>query len=169
MKEGGGGDNFSVAGRLATDKLPSDGSFPIFNAAVSTSASITSQPASTAVGVGSTATFSVGVSGPVFYQWKKNGTAIAGATSASYTTPATTLADNNSKYSVTVTPVSGASVTSAEANLAVVGTRNYTVGYLSFAAWLSTGGGDPVPLTSSRSISVIQSVPMALAGVSILT
>ncbi len=40
---------------------------------------------------GQTATFTVGVSGtaPFTYQWKKNGTAISGATGASYTTPTT--------------------------------------------------------------------------------
>src|SRR5450759_4701550 len=55
--------------------------------------SITTQPTSQTVTAGQTATFSVTASGtaPLSYQWQKNGTAISGATSASYTTPATTI------------------------------------------------------------------------------
>src|SRR5712691_1972783 len=57
--------------------------------------SITTQPASLAVVVGQTATFSVVASGtaPLSYQWSKNGTVINGGTSANYTTPATTASD----------------------------------------------------------------------------
>ena len=53
------------------------------------------QPASVTVGLGQTATFSVtaGGSGTLTYQWYKNGTAIIGATSSSYTTPPTVSSD----------------------------------------------------------------------------
>jgi len=66
--------------------------------------SITSQPASHAVMVGQTATFMVTAAGatPLTYQWSKNGTGISGATSASYTTPAATLADNGAQFTVTI-------------------------------------------------------------------
>ena len=49
------------------------------------------QPASVTVGLGQTATFSVTASGSgtLTYQWYKNGAAIIGATSSSYTTPPT--------------------------------------------------------------------------------
>jgi sugar lactone lactonase YvrE len=49
--------------------------------------SIATQPPSRTVNLGSTTTFTVGVSGtaPFTYQWYYNGTAIAGATGASYT------------------------------------------------------------------------------------
>ena len=64
---------------------------------------ITTQPASVSVTEGQTATFSVTASGsPLFYTWKKNGVIVTGATSASYTTGATTLADNGASYSVVV-------------------------------------------------------------------
>jgi hypothetical protein len=55
-----------------------------------TAVAITTQPASQAVSVGQTATFTVGAtgSGPMMYQWQKNATAIPGATASSYTTPA---------------------------------------------------------------------------------
>ncbi|HXF44674.1 MAG TPA: immunoglobulin domain-containing protein [Burkholderiaceae bacterium] len=81
---------------------------------------ITQQPASVAVLVGQTATFTVGASGaaPVTYQWRRNGNAIAGATAASYTTPALTLGDNGATYSVVVTNNQG-SATSNSALLSV--------------------------------------------------
>src|SRR5437879_6448275 len=58
--------------------------------------SITTQPVNQTVTAGQTATFIVvaGGTAPLSYQWKKNGTTISGATSASYTTPATTNSDN---------------------------------------------------------------------------
>src|SRR2546422_2254966 len=61
--------------------------------------SITTQPTSQTVTAGQSATFSVAASGtaPLSYQWRKNGTAISGATSASYTTPATTTADKGAQ------------------------------------------------------------------------
>lgn len=83
---------------------------------------ITGQPQSTTVTAPAAATFSVTAtgSGTLGYQWKKNGTAISGATSASYTTPATTTTDSGAKYSVTVTNSTG-SKTSNEATLTVNG------------------------------------------------
>ena len=67
--------------------------------------SIVSQPSAQTVTAGQTATFSVVASGttPLQYQWQKNGTVIAGASAASYTTPATTLSDNGSSYRCVVT------------------------------------------------------------------
>src|SRR5207244_9991606 len=60
------------------------------NAAAVASA-ITTQPANQTVTAGQTATFTVVATGtaPLSYQWQKNGANLAGATSSSYTTPAT--------------------------------------------------------------------------------
>jgi glucose/arabinose dehydrogenase len=82
--------------------------------------SITSPPSNQTVNVGQTATFTVSASGtaPLSYQWQKNQTNIAGATSASYTTPATVLADNGSKFRCIVSNVAG-NVASSEATLTV--------------------------------------------------
>jgi hypothetical protein len=82
--------------------------------------SITSQPVSRTVTAGQTASFSVSVSGtsPFAYQWTKNGSAISGATSSSYTTPATTTSDNGAQFAVTVANSAG-SVTSNAATLTV--------------------------------------------------
>ena len=65
---------------------------------------IITHPVSQTVATGQTATFSVAASGTsLSYQWQKNGTDIAGATGASYTTPPATLADNGSTFRVNVT------------------------------------------------------------------
>jgi hypothetical protein len=87
---------------------------------VNTAPTILAQPVSQAVTSPQTATFSVAASGSgtLTYQWYKNGSLISGATSSSYTTPATTGANNGSLYTVTVTNATG-SVTSAAATLSV--------------------------------------------------
>jgi hypothetical protein len=66
----------------------------------STAPSITTQPADRTVLVGQKATFSIIAKGtaPLHYQWVKNNITIAGATSASYTTPATTVLDDHSVF-----------------------------------------------------------------------
>ena len=72
--------------------------------------SITTQPSNQTVTVGSAATFSVVASGtaPLTYQWQKGTTPITGATSASYTTAATTSSDNGSQFEVVVSNSAGA-------------------------------------------------------------
>jgi len=82
---------------------------------------ITNQPQDTSVGAGQSASFSVtatGGSATITYQWRRNGSNIAGANAVSYTTPATTLADNGSTFSVVVASA-GESVTSNNATLTV--------------------------------------------------
>src|SRR5205807_8039521 len=85
--------------------------------------SITTQPANQTVTAGQTAMFTVVAAGtpPLSYQWKKDGTAISGAASSSYTTPATTSADNSSQFTVTVSNTAG-SMTSNAATLTVSAT-----------------------------------------------
>jgi hypothetical protein len=88
--------------------------------APATPVTITAQPIAASVAVGASASFSVAASGsaPITYQWRRNGTAIAAATSNSYVTPATTLADSGAVFSVVVTNGVG-SVTSNDATLTV--------------------------------------------------
>ena len=66
--------------------------------------SIATQPTNQTVTAGQTATFSVTAAGtaPLSYQWQKGTTAITGATSASYTTAATTASDSGAQFSVVV-------------------------------------------------------------------
>src|SRR5204863_4378921 len=70
---------------------------------------ITTQPASQTVTAGQTATFTVTATGtaPLSYQWQKNGTAIGGATAASYTTPATMTSDSGAQFTVVVSNAVG--------------------------------------------------------------
>ena len=89
----------------------------------SSAPSITAQPGSIAVVSGNTATFTVMAAGtaPLTYQWQKNGTAISGATMASYTTPAAASSDNGAMFTVVVSNSAG-SVTSSGATLSVTAT-----------------------------------------------
>jgi phosphatidylinositol-3-phosphatase len=82
--------------------------------------SITAQPQNAAVSAGKTATFTVAAAGttPLHYQWRMGGTAITAATAASYTTAATSSAQNGATFSVVVTNSAGA-VTSNSAVLTV--------------------------------------------------
>jgi len=70
---------------------------------------VVTQPASQTVTVGQTVTFTVVASGtgPLTYQWYKNGVAISGATSSSYTTPPVATGDTGSVYTVVVSNSAG--------------------------------------------------------------
>lgn len=88
---------------------------------------IGTQPANDSVARGQTAEFTVGASGDgtLAYRWQRFSTEanefadIPGATSATYTTPATTESDNGARFRVIVTNAFG-SATSNEAVLTVV-------------------------------------------------
>jgi hypothetical protein len=73
------------------------------------------------MGIGQTAIFSVGATGtaPLQYQWRKNGSAITGATGSNYMTAAIVSADNGSSFTVVVANAAG-SVTSHAATLSVI-------------------------------------------------
>ena len=76
---------------------------------------IITQPQSQTVVAGRTATFTVAAAGtgPISYQWSVNGTAIAGAESTSYTTPATTAADSGTVYKAVASNEAGTAASSA--------------------------------------------------------
>src|SRR5205807_1090095 len=121
--------------------------------------SITTQPAGQTVTVGQTATFMVVATGtaPLSYQWQKNGTAISGATSASYITPVTASADNGALFRVIISNSVG-SVTSNTATLTVnptpvlqITTTGLPAGRIqaAYSATLQATGGTP-PYTWSQ-------------------
>jgi hypothetical protein len=85
-----------------------------------TGPAITSQPQNQTVAVGASASFSVAAGGtaPLLYQWQKNGANISGATSPTYTTPATVAGDDGSLFQVVIMNGAG-SVTSSQAKLTV--------------------------------------------------
>lgn len=88
---------------------------------------ITTQPAAATVAIGQAAIFTVVADGtpPLAYQWRKDGQDIAGASAASYSTPAATAADDGTSFVVTVSNAVG-SVTSSPAQLAVTATAALT-------------------------------------------
>src|SRR6266704_845907 len=90
------------------------------DSAAAVAPTITTQPVNQTVTAGQSATFAVTAAGtaPLSYQWQKNGVNIAGATAASYTTPATTTSDSGSTFDMVVTNTAG-TVTSAVATLTV--------------------------------------------------
>jgi putative cofactor-binding repeat protein len=85
--------------------------------------SIIVQPVRQSVTAGLTAAFSVVAVGTasLIYQWQKNGTPISGATSSTYTTPATASSDDGTVFSVVVSNAVS-SVTSSLAILSVSST-----------------------------------------------
>lgn len=99
---------------------------------------ITTQPSAASATAGSSTTFSVVASGtgPFTYQWYKSGSAINGATSASYTINSAATSDAGS-YSVIVTNSAG-SVTSNSATLTLGSSRLYALSVRSY----SGSGGD---------------------------
>jgi hypothetical protein len=85
------------------------------------------QPASQLVTAGQIASFNVTAIGsaPLVYQWQKNGTVIAGATAANYTTPPTTTSDSRSTFTVMVSNTAGRATSQAATltvNVAAPGT-----------------------------------------------
>jgi hypothetical protein len=87
-----------------------------------TAPTITQQPVNATATTGTSATFSVVVSGttPISYQWRKDGATISGATSASYTITSVQATDAGS-YTVVATNTAG-SITSSGATLTVSAT-----------------------------------------------
>lgn len=82
---------------------------------------ITAQPAAVTVVAGAPALFAVAVSGgtaPITYQWRRDGSAIPGATSDAYTIAATVLADHAAGFSVDISNPAG-TLTSLSAPLMV--------------------------------------------------
>ena len=102
--------------------------------------SITTQPASQTVNLGSAATFSVTATGitPLTYQWTLNATNISGATSSSLTIPSVLTTDAGT-YAVVVANIGG-SVSSSNAFLTAnipneppCGMGQWQLGYWSFS------------------------------------
>ena len=120
------GAQFRVVVSNSKGNVTSNAATLTVNSAVAPSISV--HPTSQTVAAGLKATFSVTASGtaPLAYQWKRNGVAISGATSASYATPVTTAADNGMQFSAVVSNNAG-TVTSRVAVLIVQAPVNSAV------------------------------------------
>lgn len=126
--------------------------------ATATAPAITTQPLSQTIIAGQTATFSITATGtaPLSYQWRKNGTAISGATSSNYTTPAETTSDNGAQFTVMISNSAG-TVTSAAATLTVTapGTLSLSSSTLTFdSITVGTSSNLPATLTNTGNSSV---------------
>lgn len=109
------GDNFYMVRAVAL-KTSSSGSYYNLSQGLFvtvnnplTAPVISSHPGHQSVTEGQTATFNVTAAGAgtLSYQWQRNGVDIPGATSASYTTPATTLAESGDTLRCVVTNAGG--------------------------------------------------------------
>jgi hypothetical protein len=111
---------------------------------------ITTQPVAVSVTEGQAASFSVTASGtaPLSYQWRRNGTDIAGATAATYGLAAT-LADSGASFTVAVSNAAG-SVTSAAAVLTVTAQATPpTISAQPAAVSITAGGNASLSVTVS--------------------
>jgi hypothetical protein len=117
-----------------------------------TSVSITAQPTSQTVPLGQTATFTVAGAGtgPLIYQWRKNNISIAGANSATYTTPPITQTDDGTKYVVSVSNsfsgVTSVTVTLNVANASITTQPVSQTVAIGQTATFTVAGGGPGPL-----------------------
>ncbi len=149
------GSKFLVVVTNSTGSATSSPATLTVNPAV-TAPSITTQPASRSATAGLTATFTVAASGtaPLTYQWQKNGTAIGGGTVASYTTPATTLADNGSTFAVVVTNSAGSATSSAATLTVTADTTPPTVSITSPSSGASESGSITVTASAADNVAV---------------
>ena len=115
---------------------------------------ITSQPVNQTVVASQSATFSVADTGtsPMTYQWRKNGAAISGATSSTYTTPATTTSDNSSQFTVLISNCVGSTVSNVAALTVNIPTYVLTVN----PSTLSFGNVN-ASTTTSQNVTVLNS------------
>lgn len=127
----GSGPVYRVRVYSAAGSVTSSAATVSVTAPTPTAPVITAQPQSASAPYGQAATFSVGASSTlaVSYQWSRNGAAIAGATSTSYTTPITVPGDNGASFTVTATNSAGSTM-SAPATLMVTGIPAATPNHL---------------------------------------
>ena len=138
--------------------------------------SITTQPASQTVVAGQSASFSVAVTGtaPLVYQWRKNGNAIYGATSSTYTVPPTFTKDTGSQFTVVVSNP-GSKVASSAATLTVLAapavststTSTSTIGTTSTSTTSSTTGTTTTSSTTGTAALVLTPAALSLGIVTI--
>jgi hypothetical protein len=133
---------------------------------------ITSQPSGQSVLAGQTATFSVQATGKptLSFQWKKNNANISGARSSSYTTSATSMADNGSTYTVEISNGQG-SISSNRAVLNVTATSSIStactgVNCAAINATTYGGSGTGVWKYDNSSSANAVSLNIDIAGVS---
>jgi N-acetylneuraminic acid mutarotase len=131
--------------------------------------SITTQPQSAVVAVGTTHTFSVVARGARTYQWQRNGVDLAGATGRTYTTLPVLPAESGSIYTVRVNGACS-STTSDPAVLTIADSIPPTVAVVSPSGgeyWLLSTSGNP-PNTRVVTWSMADNVRVCQVSASLL-
>ena len=128
---------------------------------VELSPTITSQPANASVTVDNSATFSVIATGTatLTYQWQQISTNIPGATSSTYTTPATTAGNSGSTFDVVVSNAAG-SVTSNSATLLV--TAPVVAAPAQASYYVALNGSDTADGSASSPFATLQRAQLAM-------
>lgn len=154
------GEQFVVVVSSKFGNLSSSTATLTVNAPAAVAPSIATQPINQTVIVGQTATFSVAVNGttPLAYQWQKNGVAIAGATSSSYTTPAATTTDNASTFRVAVSNAAG----NATSNAATLTVNSASTPALQLSPTSITFSNDVVGSPASQALIITNTGTAAL-------
>lgn len=138
MKEGGGGDNLSVAWQLPGGGRPANGSSPISGGNLSaftnfvvnlTPPTLTIQPSNTVVAEGGRATLFSAASGgtPMNFQWFRDTAVIPGSVAPNYSVFPARLSDNGATFFVTASNLGGGPVFSTNAVLTVLPDTNAPV------------------------------------------
>ena len=119
-----------------------------------TAPAIVTQPKNKAVNAGQSATFTISASGsaPMTYQWSRNGTAVSGATAATYTVSSATAADNAASFTASVTNTAGSAVSSAA--ILTVHSGNFSA---------ASGVAQKGPLVSGSTVTAQELDPMLAA------
>jgi cyclophilin family peptidyl-prolyl cis-trans isomerase len=138
----------------------------VTNNAAQPAPTFTTQPVAQTVAAGSTVVFNAAALGGPTFQWRRNGTVIPGATSATLVLPAATAA-NAGTYTVAASNGSG-SATSEAVQLALNGATATEVGRLVNLSILTTAGTGAKILTVGASVGPLSftgKLPLVMRGV----
>lgn len=103
---------------------------------------------------------------PLAYQWRKNGTDIPGAAAPSYTTPATSSADNNAQFTVNVSNGAGSVLSNAASlTVMVVPDFNFTVAATSIVAGANGNAAISANRTNGHTTAITFAVPTNAQGI----
>ncbi|MBO2008599.1 PQQ-dependent sugar dehydrogenase [Siccationidurans soli] len=118
------------------------------------------QPTNKSTSIGQPVTFAILASGnpTPTYQWQRNGVAIAGANTSSYTLPNPALTDSGARFRVVVSNSAG-TATSSEATLTVINNQSPVATITTPAAGQTYSGGDVISFAGTGTDSEDGTLP----------